>query len=174
LIERLALAPGQHVAEIGAGSGRLAVALAHAVGPAGRVFASDLNPDRRDDIRARASSAGLSNVTVLEGAASDATLPDACCDAVVMRAVYHHIQDPRPFIASVARALRPRGAVAVIDFEPGALWLHGAKPGGTRRPGHGVSRADAIAEFEAAGFVVREQSPDWSRPLWLMVLARKD
>jgi hypothetical protein len=62
--------------------------------------------------------------------------------------------------------------VAVIDFAPGALWFHGGAPDGTRRPGHGVSRADAIAEFTAAGFVVREEVPDWSGPLWLVVFSR--
>jgi hypothetical protein len=91
-----------------------------------------------------------------------------------MRAVYHHIQDPGPFVESVGRALRPGGRIAVIDFEPGTLWLHGGKPDGTRRPGHGVSRRDALAEFAAAGFVVREEHPDWSRPLWLAVLTRKN
>jgi SAM-dependent methyltransferase len=171
LLQVLSIAPGQQVAEIGAGSGRLTVALARAVGPAGRVFASDLNPARRVDIRARAASAGVSNVSVLDGAPADTTLPDGCCDAIVMRAVYHHIQDPNRFVASVARALRPGGRVAVIDFDPGTLWLHGGRPDGSRRPGHGVARGDAIGEFEAAGFIVRQQDADWSRPLWLVVFA---
>jgi SAM-dependent methyltransferase len=174
LIGMLGVSPGAQVAEIGAGAGRLAVALARAVGPAGRVFATDVNPDRRKDIRARAASAGVSNVTVLEGAPAATTLSDGCCDAIVMRAVYHHIQDPRPFIESVGRALRAGGRVAVIDFDPGTLWLHGGKPAGPRRPGHGVGRADAIAEFEAAGFVVREQRADWSRPLWLVIFEAKN
>ena len=172
LIGLLAVTPGQHVAEIGAGPGRLTVALAHAVGPAGRVFATDLNPARREDIRARAASAGVSNVSILEGAPADTTLPDACCDAIVMRAVYHHIQAPERFAASVWRALRPGGRVAVIDFAPSALWLHDGAPDGTRRPGHGVSRADTIREFQAAGLVVRDERADWSSPLWVVVFAR--
>lgn len=174
LIDLLGVKPGQQIAEIGAGPGRLAVALARAVGPAGHVFASDLDPQRREDIRARAASSGLTNVTVIEGAAGDTTLPDACCHAIAMRAVYHHVQDPDAFTASVARALRPGGRLAVIDFEPNALWLHGGAPDGTRRAGHGVSRADAIAEFRRAGLVVKEERGDWSRPLWLVVFVRPE
>lgn len=170
LIALLRLTHGQQVAEIGAGAGRLTVALARAVGPTGHVFATDLNPARRADIRARAASASVTNVEVLDGAPADTTLPDGCCDAIAMRAVYHHIQQPDQFAASVARALRPGGWIAIIDFDPDALWLHGRAPDGTRRPGHGVSRKAAIAEFQRAGFVLKEERADWSRPLWLVVL----
>ena len=174
--ERLAsvldITSGQRIAEIGAGPGRLTVAFARTVGPAGHVFSTELDPARRQEIAARAASAGLSNVTVVEGMPASTNLPDACCDAIVMRAVYHHIQDPEAFAASVARALRPNGLVAIIDFAPGTLWLHGGAPDGTRRPGHGVSREQTIAELRGAGFVVRQQVAEWSRPLWLVVFSR--
>ena len=168
----LGVTSGQRIAEIGAGPGRLTVALARKVGPAGHVFSTELDPARREEIAARAVSADLSNVTVVEGLPASTNLPDACCDAIVMRAVYHHIQDPESFAANVARALRPNGLVAIIDFAPGTLWLHGGASGGPRRPGHGVSREDAIAELRSAGFVVRQQYAEWSRPLWLVVFSR--
>ena len=168
----LGVTSGQRIAEIGAGPGRLTVALARKVGPAGHVFSTELDPARRDEIAARTASAGLSNITVVEGVPASTNLPDACCDAIVMRAVYHHIQDAEAFAASVARALRPHGLVAIIDFAPGTLWLHGGAAGGPRRPGHGVSREDTIAELRSAGFVVRQQMADWSRPLWLVVFSR--
>jgi SAM-dependent methyltransferase len=172
LVSRLGVTSGQRVAEIGAGAGRFTVALAKGVGPRGRVFSTELDPAQRAAIAARAAGASLSNVTVIEGAPAATNLPDGCCDAIVMRAVYHHIQDPHAFAASVARAVRPGGSVAVIDFEPGALWFHGGAPDGVRRPGHGVSRADAIAEFQRAGFTVREEISKWSGPLWLVVFGR--
>jgi SAM-dependent methyltransferase len=174
--ERLALVlgvtSGQRIAEIGAGPGRLTVALARKVGPAGHVFSTELDPARREEIAVRTASAGVSNVTVVEGLPAATNLPDACCDAIVMRAVYHHIQDPEAFAASVARALRANGLVAIIDFAPGTLWLHGGAAGGQRRRGHGVSRDDTIAELQGAGFVVRQQVAEWSRPLWLLVFSR--
>lgn len=168
----LAVASGQRVAEIGAGAGRLTVALARKVGSTGHVFSTELNPEQRLAINARAAAARVSNVTVLEGAPTATNLPDDCCDVLVMRAVYHHIQEPQAFVASIARAVRANGVVAIIDFEPGTLWFHGGAPDGSRRPGHGVSRADTIAEFRTAGFVVRQELSDWSRPLWLVVLGR--
>ena len=175
--ERLADIAGVHrgdtVAEIGAGTGRFSIAMAHAVGLAGKVYSTELNADRRRAIRDRVTAAGLRNVTVVEAAADATNLPDACCDVVFLRNVYHHIQEPERFAASVARAVKPGGIVIVIDFEPGALWLHGGRPDdASRRPGHGVSREDAIAEFRTAGFDVRRQVPRWSGPMWLIVFQR--
>jgi ubiquinone/menaquinone biosynthesis C-methylase UbiE len=174
LLDLLGVTAGQTAAEIGAGGGRLTLALARQVGPTGLVYSTELNAAQREAIAARVAAGGLSNVRVMEGVANATNLPDGCCDAVVMRAVYHHIQDPAAFTASVARSVAAGGRLAIIDFEPGALWLHGGAAEGTRRAGHGVSRADAIAEFGRAGFVVRHDVRAWSGPLWLVVFERAD
>jgi ubiquinone/menaquinone biosynthesis C-methylase UbiE len=172
--ERLAqvagLLPGQSVAEIGAGTGRFTAAIARKVGTAGRVFSTELTPENRRAILDRITAAGLHNVTIIQAAAAATNLPDACCDVVFLRNVYHHIQEPERFAASLARAVKPGGALIVIDFEPGALWLHGGKPDdASRRPGHGVSRQDTIAELRSAGFEVRHEMARWSGPMWLVV-----
>src|SRR5437868_1313163 len=44
-IEALALRPGMIIAEIGAGTGYMAIRIAKKLGPSGRVFANDLQPD---------------------------------------------------------------------------------------------------------------------------------
>ena len=168
----LKLSPGQKIAEIGAGGGRFTVAFARVVGSSGRVFSTELDAAQRQAISARVAAAGLSNVTVREGAPAVTNLPDGCCDVIVMRSVYHHLADPTAFAASIGRALTPDGVVAIIDFEPGTLWFHGGAPDGSRRSGHGVARLDAIAEFKTAGFAVREEVAQWSGPLWLAVFER--
>jgi ubiquinone/menaquinone biosynthesis C-methylase UbiE len=43
VLERLALQPGMRVADVGAGTGYFALPIAHAVNPAGQVFAVDCN-----------------------------------------------------------------------------------------------------------------------------------
>jgi hypothetical protein len=52
------------------------------------------------------------------------------------------------------------------------LWFHGGRPADAseRRPGHGVARADAIAELTAAGFRVEQEVAEWSGPMWLVQL----
>jgi SAM-dependent methyltransferase len=173
LIELASIQPGQTVAEIGAGGGRFTLAIARQVGHRGRVYSTELSAEHRAGIAARARAAGLGHVEVVAGAALQTNLPDGCCDVVLMRNVYHHLPDPDRFAASLRKALRAGGQLVVIDFEPGALWLHGGRPADAseRRPGHGVSMAAAAAELGAAGFTVRRQVPRWSGPMWLLLLA---
>ena len=162
--------PGVVVGEIGSGSGRFAADLASRVSPSGRVYATELGPDKAAALETRLVAAGASNVTVVAATADDTKLPDRCCDVLVMRNVYHHIQDPDRFTASVRKAIRPGGMLVVMDFEPGALWFHGGRPSdtSTRRPGHGVSRAAATAELSAAGFRLDREITAWSGPMWLL------
>jgi SAM-dependent methyltransferase len=174
LLETVGIRPGMTVAEIGAGTGRFTVAAAGAVGSAGIVYSTELSAANRDAVRARATAARLRNVVVVAAEARLTNLPDGCCDVVFLRNVYHHIADPETFARGLRSAVRPGGRVAIIDFEPGALWLHGARPADSsaRRPGHGVSRSDTIAELTSAGFRVVRDVADWSGPMWLVVFER--
>ena len=123
-VERLAawleLQPGTRVADLGAGDGTFAIALARHVGPSGHVYATELDDERLADIRLAATAERLSNVTVIEGVISRTTLPATCCDALFSRVVYHH-RLIAAINADIFRALRPAGRLMVIDFEPGGI-----------------------------------------------------
>jgi SAM-dependent methyltransferase len=170
----LDLRPGSVVAEIGAGSGTLTVELARHVGPDGRVYSTELGQSRLSEIRGRAERAGLTNVVVVEAAETATNLPDACCAAIVMRNVYHHIGQPRAFNASLRRSVAPGGLVAIIDFEPssfgGSSAPAGASPG---RTGHGVRRGDLARELGEAGFVVERAIEAWGGSNFLMLFRAK-
>jgi len=173
--ERLAalleLRPGIAVAEIGAGRGALTVDLARRVGPRGRVYSTELDPARRAAIERRVNGAGLGNVTVVRASEAATNLPDACCAAVVMRNVYHHVGERVAFTASLRRAVANGGLLAVIDFEPGALHHvgcgRGADAGGPE--GHGVWRRDLVAEATRAGFVLEQDIARWGGGMYLVL-----
>jgi tRNA A58 N-methylase Trm61 len=94
LIEVLEIRPGATVADIGAGSGPLVTPMSRHVGSSGRVYATDINADRMSELKKLVASASLDNVTILEGGAAQANLPESCCDAVYMRLVDRHFGDP--------------------------------------------------------------------------------
>jgi ubiquinone/menaquinone biosynthesis C-methylase UbiE len=50
-------------------------------------------------------------------------LPEACCDAILLRLVYHAFDKPEKMRASMHRALRPGGRILIIDFRPDAKVL---------------------------------------------------
>ena len=89
----LQVEPGMTVAEIGAGGGRATVFMANQVGSSGKVFATEIDEDRLEDIRESAAEAGVQNVTALLGTERETRLPAACCDAIFMVKVYHHFTD---------------------------------------------------------------------------------
>ena len=171
LVTALQLHPGHTVADIGAGRGELTMALAREVGPTGQVYATELNPDRLRDIRQATQSADLKNVTVIEAHATRTNLPEQCCDALVLRRVYHHFADPHLMNASMRQSLKPGGLLAVIDFAPDSA--ESADPEGRDNGNqHGVTSATVVRELSQAGFelVAVEKGP---RSGSFMVVARR-
>jgi ubiquinone/menaquinone biosynthesis C-methylase UbiE len=151
LVKALELTAGQSVADIGAGEGELIVELARVVGPTGRLYATELEPDRVRAIRKAASSAGLKNVTVLDAHQTRTNLPDHCCDALVLRLVYHHIKDPVLMNQSLYQSLKPGGRLAIIDFPPDGS--ESADPSRRADNGqHGVTPPTVVRELRRAGF----------------------
>ncbi|PYR90704.1 MAG: hypothetical protein DMF84_19890 [Acidobacteria bacterium] len=151
LIAALHIHQDSIVGEIGAGSGELTVALAREVGPGGRIYSNELNADRRVEIARAVESAGLANVTIVEGAPASANLSAECCDAIFMRNVYHHFADPAAMNATLFRATKPGGYIAVIDFAPPGA--EAAEPAGrSAEKFHGVAPESVIRELKNAGF----------------------
>ena len=148
----LRIEPGDTVAEIGAGNGWLSVAVAERVTSDGRVLATELSADRRDDIRDAVAGAGLDNVTVVEAGVQSTNLDAGCCDALFMRRVYHHLSDPRAINSSLYAALRPGGRLAIIDFRSDG-WF-------ARIIGEGILPEALVAQVTSAGFT-HLATDDW-------------
>jgi len=117
LFEALALKPGATACEMGAGDGALSVDAADRVGPHGHVYASEVG-DNVQKLRDRIAAANRPQIAVVAGAAERTNFPDASCDALFMRKVYHHFDAPSAMNLSIAAALKPGGRVAIVDFGP--------------------------------------------------------
>ena len=115
IAELMELKSGHVVADIGAGAGLLSLELARRLGPAGQVLATEIETDLVREIRARAAFEGLQNVSPILSDQSYTGLPPACCDAILLRFVYHEFTEPDVMNAEMLRALKPGGVVVVID-----------------------------------------------------------
>lgn len=159
LVEALALKPDTIVADVGAGGGAMTVVLARWL-VSGRVFATDLSPRNLDEIRDYVKREQLANVTLVEGAVAATNLPASCCDAILMRNVYHHLTEPETFITSVIASLKPGGQLAIVDFP---ARRGSALPKGVRanREGNGIPSSLVEQEVRAVGLTHVRTIQNW-------------
>ena len=151
VFELLDIESGDVVADVGAGDGKWSIAVAEQVGSEGRVYATEVDPDDLKKIRDRVEREGATNVSVVEGQTDSTGLPDACCDAILLRRVYHHFTDPEAMQESLRKALRDDARLLVVDFDTRGRW---SRPSGIpeSRDGHGIAKTLLVTEMKDAGF----------------------
>ena len=118
-LEQLGLAPGMSVLDVGCGPGSVVESLATHVAPGGRVVGVDASEAMVDEARRRAALADTGDVEVAF-AVGDATaleVDDASFDAVRSERTLQWVSDPPAALAELVRAVRPGGAVVVLDTD---------------------------------------------------------
>jgi predicted methyltransferase len=152
IAEVLNLAPGRNVGDIRAGTGHWSVDMARRVGPGGQVYAT-VGPNPAHELMQTVAAAGVDNVSVITRTpGASPRLPLACCEAVLVRAVYHEFADRHLLLESLRKNLRPGGVVALIDFDEGTP---------EHASGHGIARRTVVSEVSAAGFELAKIEPRW-------------
>ncbi len=147
VVTLMAIAPGMTVVDLGAGTGYFLARLAAAVGETGRVLALDVDPDLVAYMGDRATREGLAAVEARVVAPDDPGLAPASVDRVLVVDTWHHLPGRVDYARRLAVALRPGGAVVVVDLELDA-------PMGPPRH-HRLEAEEVVAELESAGFTAR-------------------
>ncbi len=147
VIESLSIAPGQRIADLGAGGGYFTFRLASAVGPTGAVYALDVDPDMTAFLERSAAEGDHTNVEVLLVDPAEPELPNTGLDLIFTCNTYHHLEERPAYFKRLKRYLSPEGRVAIIDHKPEG-WFQRIFP-------HS-SRSETIrSEMEAAGYRLR-------------------
>src|SRR5438270_13636806 len=93
-LDALAIPKGAVVADIGAGVGYFTWRLAERVGPSGKVYANDIQPEMLAMLRKNMEERHLANVEPVLGAEDDPKLPAGALDLVLLVDVYHEFSKP--------------------------------------------------------------------------------
>jgi ubiquinone/menaquinone biosynthesis C-methylase UbiE len=101
--------PGERVLDVGTGSGVVAGAAAAAVGPTGRVVATDLVPEWGDVVAAACAAAGVGDVAFRAMGAEALDLPDAASDLALSQSARMFVPEPGAALREMRRVLRAGG-----------------------------------------------------------------
>src|SRR5437773_9178871 len=143
-LDVLKIPKGATVADIGAGSGYMTVKLARRVGPAGIVYANDVQPQMLEMLRRRIEKEKIANVTLVQGAIDDPKLPPASVDLELMVDVYHEFSQPQAMLRALRQALKPGGRLVLLEYRK-------EDPSIPIRLEHKMAVAEAKLEVEAEG-----------------------
>src|SRR5579863_73497 len=146
-LDALGIRPGMVVADVGAGTGYMSLRLAKRVGPGGKVYANDLQPEMLRRLRENAIKAGLANIETVQGEESDPKLPQGRMDLVLLVDVYHEFSKPREMIDKIRESLKPDGRLVLLEYRK-------EDPNVPILPEHKMSVPEVKAELEPQGLIL--------------------
>jgi ubiquinone/menaquinone biosynthesis C-methylase UbiE len=116
LMPSLEVKPGDVVADFGAGSGFHTMKLSSLVGPKGKVYAVDIQPEMLDIIGKRVRKEKIANVILVHNTEKDPKLPEGKIDMILMVDVYHELSYPYEVTLELVKALKPGGRLVFVEF----------------------------------------------------------
>ena len=144
-LDVLKIPKGAVVADVGAGSGYMTVKLSKRVGPTGKVYANDIQPEMLRLLGLRLNADKITNVTLVQGEVDNPRLPPATLDLELLVDVYHEFSKPQTMLKQLREALKPAGRLVLLEYRK-------EDPSIPIRPEHKMSVAEAKLELEAEGF----------------------
>jgi ubiquinone/menaquinone biosynthesis C-methylase UbiE len=116
LVEALKLKPGMVVADIGAGSGRISIMIAEKLGKDGKVLAVDVQEEMLSLLSKKLKQQKITNIEPVLGNPESPKLEPGSIDLAIMVDVYHEFEFPYEMLREIAKALRPGGRVAFVEY----------------------------------------------------------
>jgi ubiquinone/menaquinone biosynthesis C-methylase UbiE len=144
-LDALGIRAGMVLADVGAGTGYMSLRMARRVGPTGKVYANDLQPEMLQKLRAKSQREKLSNVETVQGTESDPKLPPNTMDLVLLVDVYHEFSQPQAMLDKIRESLKPDGRLVLLEYRK-------EDPRVPIRPEHKMSVAEVKTEVEAEGY----------------------
>jgi len=144
-LDALQLKPGMAVGDVGAGTGYMSLKMARRVGPSGKVYAEDVQPEMLRRLRRNAAEAKLANVQTVLGSEADPKLPANTLDLILLVDVYHEFSQPQKMLRKMREALKDNGRLVLLEYrkEDSSIPI---------RPEHKMSVQEVKLEVEAEGF----------------------
>ena len=156
MLAQLGIKPGMVVCDMGCGDGYYTIELAKRVGPGGKVYAVDIQPEMLQELSRRCEQNELRNVDMILGLPHDPKLPrdlketEGTLDLILMVDVYHEFSNPVEMLSAMRRSLKKDGVIALVEFR-------GEDPQVPIKAEHKMTKKQILKEYEANSFRLVKQ-----------------
>jgi len=153
------LQPGEHVVDLGSGSGMDTFVAALKVGPTGGVIGVDMTDEQLAKAERLRDAAGVAHVEYRKGYIERTGLPDASADLVMSNGVFNLAPDKAAVFREAARLLKRGGRLALADIVTEKPLSEGITCDATLWAaciGGAMQVDDYVAAIRAAGLQVRQ------------------
>jgi SAM-dependent methyltransferase len=146
LLSNMNIGKNDHVADIGAGSGYHVFNMAVMI-ESGHIYAVDIQQQMLDAMQEKIIPDDP--VTLIKGSEKSINIKKSLLDKILMVDVYHEFNFPKEMLASMYDALKPDGAIYLIEYR-------GEDPTIPIKTIHKMTENQAVKEMKAAGFRLEE------------------
>lgn len=118
--------PGMIIGEVGAGEGIFSITLTERIGENGKIYANDIDEESLEILEKKA----FKNVETVLGGTDDPDFPVHDLDLVIMRSVFHDLENPLSMMENIKKYLKPDAPLVVLEphsrepFDPSVLPMH--------------------------------------------------
>jgi ubiquinone/menaquinone biosynthesis C-methylase UbiE len=147
ILSAIGLSSGMIFVDIGCGEGYFALPAARVVGPAGKVYASDINADSVEALREHAAREGIVNLSAEAKAAEETRFCEECADIVFFGIDLHDFADPEQVIINAKKMLKRSGRLVDLDWKDEPMEI-----GPPKEKRFSVHKAQAM--IESSGFEI--------------------
>jgi ubiquinone/menaquinone biosynthesis C-methylase UbiE len=144
-LDAIGIPRGATVADVGAGAGYITWRMAERVGPTGKVYANDIQPEMLDLLRKNIAARHLTNVETVLGTEDDPKLTSGQIDLILLVDVYHEFSQPQKMLRKMRESLKPDGRLVLLEYRK-------EDPNIPIRPEHKMSVEEVRAEVQPEGF----------------------
>ena len=128
-LDRIGVAPGARVLDLGCGPGFVVDSLARRVGPRGHVVAMDESASWIEHLRQRRALPESAPIEIVQGRIEDVQLKPRSFDLIFARWVLSFPPNVDAIVRRTAEALVPGGVLAVQDYQHEGISLYPDSPG---------------------------------------------
>lgn len=173
LLDAMEISEGDWAADVGGGDGDYTIPMAERVGPSGRVFAVDVDPDKLNELHGRLAENEIEHVTTVYSVENNPMLPTNAFNAVLVRNAYHHFSAHESMLRHIKAALTPDGRLVIEEsIDEDMIGTSRAE----QVDNHDLGLKYVRKELKAAGFTIKKEvnplmETNWG-VYWMIVATR--